>query len=792
MPFKSRIPVEILMICLSLVLSACAVDTNFPEFNLSANQSSLEITQGSSTEFRVSIASSSNFTDDVRIEIMGLPEGVTAEFSPNPVSSQSTVTLTASGGAIPGSSEIELRGQAITVNPPLTKTVSLTLTVLKAGTTDAEVIIPETTTIIPSSIQASLEEVNAESLRYASDSELIAGVNVGDVLVGEASSLVPFGFLRKVVEIKQGNNETIFITERASLTDAIQKGSLKAHIELKPEDVISSTNHLNELDTQAVLEPFRREFNNKILFDKDGNEATTKDQVRATGLLEIQPVLDLDIDIDCCEGVFPPLPYLDTLAFRVGLEQHAELAVTAELEAQAKKEIKLFTHRFKTFKFSIGPVPILITPILTVSLGIDGKISAVASFQTAEDAQLIAGFAYDNKEGFSNISEADFGFSETNADFTGELKATAYTAAQLDLFFYDLIGPFGKVQASLTLDGKIPRDPVWTLEGCVALFAGINSIDLLDDLKYSAKVLEKCREIGRADNTPPQVEIVNPSSGKSIDLGVETNLNALGSDAEDGTTLFCCDYKWESNREGIIGTGPGARYSFKELGEHEIKVTITDSKGVSSSDTVTITVINSAPRVDIVKPMANTVVFRNSPVSFEASSFDPNEPGGKLACEQLVWTSNLSTDDLPQAGCELELSFSSNGVRTLSLTGTDSQGKKASAELTISVVDPPANLPPVVHINSPSNLDSVFEALSLSGTATDPEGDTPLSFEWTAKLNASAPLVIGSTQSLTWTPSDSFDFSNEGSYTLQLRLNVRDSQGKLGSDFKLFSFTIVN
>ncbi len=648
--------------------------------------------------------------------------------------------------------------------------------------------------MLDESIQLGLQAASATSLSYATGSAVIAQVAIGDILVGDPSPLAPNGFLRKVVQIDQQATQTLFTTERASLTDAIEKGSLRAHLELKPEDVISTTSHYSGITTQALLDPFKRSFTDEVIFDLDGNEDTTTDQVRASGLLEIQPVLDLDIDIDCCEGIFPPRPYLDSLEFRVGVEQHAELELIAEFEDSLSKEIKLFTHRFKSFKFTIGPVPVWVTPVLTVSIGIDGEIKAVATFTAAQDSNLIGGVAYDNSSGFSNISEAEFSFSDTDADFTGQLKAKAYISAQVDLLLYDALGPFAEVQASLKIDGKIPRDPTWILEGCIEIFAGINSIDVLDDLQFSEKIFETCREIGRADNSPPKVEIVNPSDGAEIQLAVETNLNAIGSDPEDGTNLFCCDYKWESNREGVLATTPGARVSFKELGQHEIKVTITDSKGVSSTDTVTITVVNSAPKVNIIKPLANTTVFRNTAVSFEASSLDINEPDAKLACNQLVWTSSIVKDGLPKTGCQLDLSFTSNGTRTIVLTGTDSQGATGNAKLTITVIDPPANLPPVVNISSPTSGSSINlgDNLSLIGTATDPEGDTPLSFQWTAKLNNASPIVIGNAASISWKPTDSFDFSNEGNYSLELRLSVTDSKGNTASDFVIFQFAIIN
>lgn len=649
-----------------------------------------------------------------------------------------------------------------------------------------EAVIPDTTVVMSETVQAELTEVSATSLVFATGSALVSGVEVGDVLVGELSAVAPDGFVRKVLEVQTDAGQTTFVTQEASLLEAIESGSLSARIELKPEDIIETTSHLPFLGSQAILDGFSRSFTNEVIFDLDDDEETTNDQVRATGLFEIKPVLDVDLDI----GFFS----VESFEARIGIEQHAELEIIAEFEDNLKKEIKLFTHKFTPYLFTIGPVPIYIQPTLTVSLGVDGEIKAVATFTSSQDAELIAGVAYDESTGFENISSADFAFSDTNADFEGELKTEAYISAELKITVNGLVKAYGEARASLEIDGKIPRDPTWILEGCFEVLVGAEIDYVFDEASFDDTLLKVCREIGRADNTPPKVEIVNPSDGRTIDLNLETTLNASGSDAEDGLTLFCCDYQWESNREGVLATGPGARVAFTELGEHDIKVTITDSKGATSTDTITINVVNSIPTVSIVKPLASTTVFRGSTVTFLASSFDLNEPDAKLSCDQLVWTSSVASDALPKSGCEIELAFTSNGTRTIVLTGTDSQGAVGGTKLNLTVIDPPENLPPVVRITSPTSGSSLNlnALLSLIGTATDPEGNNPLSFEWTAQLNGATPIVLDNASSTTWTPSDSFDFSDEGRYELKLSLNATDSLGNTGSDFVVFVVNIIN
>src|SRR5690606_10931405 len=157
--------------------------------------------------------------------------------------------------------------------------------------------------------------------------------------------------------------------------------------------------------------------------------------------------------------------------------------------------------------------------------------------------------------------------------------------------------------------------------------------------------------------------------------------------------------------------------------------------------------------------------FRGAGVNLRGSASDRNEPGEELPCEELEWTSNVGGDaGFPVSGCELQVTFATNGARTLTLTGTDSHGATSSDSVTINVVDPPPNLPPNVQIISPEDGSAppVDQPLTLSGTASDPEGDEPLSYVWTVKLGSDPAIVVGNSPSVQWTPNSTYGFNQAG------------------------------
>jgi len=105
-------------------------------FTLSDSPSSLSIAQGSSGTSTITVTSVNNFNAAVTLNATGLPTGVTATFSPNPVtpaadgSVTSTLTLTASSSATTGTSTVTITG----TSGSLTATTTLALTITATAT----------------------------------------------------------------------------------------------------------------------------------------------------------------------------------------------------------------------------------------------------------------------------------------------------------------------------------------------------------------------------------------------------------------------------------------------------------------------------------------------------------------------------------------------------------------------------------------------------------------------------------------------------------------------------------
>src|SRR6266853_959940 len=109
-----------------------AVGAGAPGFTVSAAPSAVSVTRGSTANNTITVTSQNGFNSATTLSASGLPAGVTAAFSTNPVtppangSATSTLTFTASSTATTGTSTVTVTGTSgsTTKSTPITLTVN--------------------------------------------------------------------------------------------------------------------------------------------------------------------------------------------------------------------------------------------------------------------------------------------------------------------------------------------------------------------------------------------------------------------------------------------------------------------------------------------------------------------------------------------------------------------------------------------------------------------------------------------------------------------------------------------
>ena len=143
-------------------------------------------------------------------------------------------------------------------------------------------------------------------------------------------------------------------------------------------------------------------------------------------------------------------------------------------------------------------------------------------------------------------------------------------------------------------------------------------------------------------DNPPVVVITSPDDGDGIKAGETVDFEAIVSDIEDDEETL--DIVWESDIDGVLSTDGASEdgtvgFSTDDLtpGEHAVTVTVTDSDGNVTTDTVVITVTENAgptaPDVEIVPEPAYT----NDDLFAVLTSF-ASDPDGDPISYTYTWT----------------------------------------------------------------------------------------------------------------------------------------------------------
>ena len=249
-------------------------------------------------------------------------------------------------------------------------------------------------------------------------------------------------------------------------------------------------------------------------------------------------------------------------------------------------------------------------------------------------------------------------------------------------------------------------------------------------------------------DTDPACIIVNPNQAPTVTApdditmdatdasGAVVNFTATASDPEDGTLTPVC-------------TPPSG--STFAIGTTTVSCTATDAGGLTSTDTFTVTVTNTAPTVDV--PDNITVPATSAAgavVTFSATGNDAQE-------------GSLTPSCTPPSGSTFAI-----GTTTVSCTVTDAGGLTATDTFTVTVT----NTPPTISV--PANITT--EATSAAGapvTFTATGSDAEQGSITPACSPASGSTFPLGTTTVNCTVTDFGGLSASGSFTV----TVVDSTG---------------
>ncbi|HQG28948.1 MAG TPA: Ig-like domain-containing protein, partial [Candidatus Ozemobacteraceae bacterium] len=257
-------------------------------------------------------------------------------------------------------------------------------------------------------------------------------------------------------------------------------------------------------------------------------------------------------------------------------------------------------------------------------------------------------------------------------------------------------------------------------------------------------------------NRAPAASIL--ASGTRVEYATGVRLTAQVSDP-DGDAVNCV---WRADRGSLqVSTGTTTVWTSPSTsGAATITLTAGDSRGASTTATLTISVLapNSAPSLAI--SATGTSFLPNTGVTLTAQGSDVD--GDPLS---YAWAASGGTLSATNGPSVLWRAPSSAGVATITCLANDGRGGLASATRVFSISASPNNAP-AISVSSSRVVTAEGVNVSVLATGYDADGDA-LSYRWTA---TGGTFADGASARTSWVPG-------AGSQTYTLACEARDGRG---------------
>lgn len=277
----------------------------------------------------------------------------------------------------------------------------------------------------------------------------VQNLRTGDIFISGISENTPNGLLRKIDEIQNNTLET----SQTTINDAIKECNF--HVE---------NNRLTPTNKSLTKNGFDFEipFTNIVLYDQDGNENTTNDQVTLEGNLSFNTeVTDFDLVAD--------VSGIQEFTFNTNSTQELSLTLNSETSIELSRTYQLYPDIYCT-PIPVGPF--LLIPVIEINATIEGQVS-VSNAHISQTANLQAGINYSDNtwnpsSNFTNI------FDYQLPTFSEQATAKLSIGPKVKLLVYNLAGISSEVAGYLKAEVNPTQNPWWKLYGGLEASIGAN------------------------------------------------------------------------------------------------------------------------------------------------------------------------------------------------------------------------------------------------------------------------------------------------------------------------------
>jgi formylglycine-generating enzyme required for sulfatase activity len=327
-------------------------------------------------------------------------------------------------------------------------------------------VIPETTVVLPDSTTEHLEAISDDmTFTFSQWTPELEALDPGDIMVGNVSPAAPNGFLRKVASVEPLCDKVVVKTELATLEEAIDTGSLQVRKELTPDQVAGGWQAEG-----VTLTPspdglgFEFGLRDVVLFDADGNLSTTNDQITADGTVSLDVGVDIGLQIRWFK--------IKEFHAIVNATETAEIAVNWNVGLSLQKSIPIYTKWFNPTTVWIGPVPVVIQPVLTVNVSVDGEVWVGVTTGVTQQASLRLGVRYENGD-WSGVHEFSNQFQFNPPALEAGARVKGAVGPEMAWLFYGVAGPYIRENVFVEVEAILSRALDVNLWAGLELIAGV-------------------------------------------------------------------------------------------------------------------------------------------------------------------------------------------------------------------------------------------------------------------------------------------------------------------------------
>lgn len=307
-----------------------------------------------------------------------------------------------------------------------------------------EAIIPETTkTISAETWSSSVTEVDTvnQTMKIKTSANDLLDLRTGDIIVNENDG----GYLLRIESIVQQGDDLLLSTSEASMEEAIEDADFwydtplsngeVENVEMLTKGASLDFSELKSLSTKSGLS------------FTIGAELTDKNEIVSVGFNGSVSLLS-DIRTKLKIKRFKLRNFEIGYGGKIVTELTGEIKIKAEKEEASKLIDKLNLEKdianvkFKKVVVWCGNCPILIEPVLTVSVGVRFEGVANATIGMSDELGFAAGITYVRGDGWGKYGNFDHEFSLIRPTGEIEVKAECFVTATLKYKIYKKLSPY--------------------------------------------------------------------------------------------------------------------------------------------------------------------------------------------------------------------------------------------------------------------------------------------------------------------------------------------------------------